>query len=940
MFPSSRKWLAAGIVLCLLLSLAPLPGAQAESPLPNVLVNGSFEDASGSNVPGWSPDGDSPAVQVTRETAAERLQSLVLSNSSSQAIGVVSDAYSVLPFDNVTFTAKTRSGSGSGAKADVRFYDASGKLLSVVSGLVSAKPGGWEDVHVTASAPKDGALVRVAFHIPANKTALFYADAASLQVAKTPDYLTNLGPQSTSLTIMTGAYGKDKSGRDVMYTVAQGDPAQFLVSDVLTKEVRQRHALVALDGSNASAAWGITVATDGKVYIGSTPNGTLFQYDPLTGKMRTLGKPVPSDTIILVLVPGPDGKVYGGTGYSQSLFEYDPQTDRSTVLASFSTGPKEQHVRALAYDADRHALYVGGSDVAKLYRYDLATGTKTPIEHPGFAGKVAVYDLQYTAGKLFVRLNAGPVMYVYDPATGTWPVENNPNYNARGFSPVSPDNRVFYTHYETLPDGKNQWSLHAYDVTTDTYASLGVNVKGAAIAFGYVDLQRPDWPGLSLVGLAGNSGWAFYYNLETGKTETAELPLPPQFVELFNIGKGSDGRMLSSGFISGGGMGIYSPTRDETLLYPSLGQIEAYATLNGISYMGGYPGASLFRFDPAKPWNRTDPSLPQNPLRVKQLGYEQERPIAMVGVEELNKLYIGSYPIAGKVGGALSIYDPETDTLEVKRHLVPNHSVNTMLYRDGKLYLGTGAMDGGAGRLAVYDIASGEIEFETVPVAGKKGLAAFLWGPDGNLWGMAQGVLFVFDPVSRKVVYQDDKFPAADYVYANPHLLLGTDGNLYGSIFTGYVGEGTYVSKMFKVDAGTKDVTTILESNVEKLAQDDFGNFYFKYGSELIKYSDPQLVVKLASADLYIPERELTAGTQVQTGLTAILEKGRTTRELTGAAIEYTSSHSAVAEIDEKGVLHAYKPGSAKLSVRLTIQGVTVTSIPITVHVKQAKPNK
>ncbi|WNQ10374.1 hypothetical protein MJA45_22545 [Paenibacillus aurantius] len=909
---------------------AGLPAAKAAAL--DSLVNGGFEaDGANGQAAGWIPEGGASSVTVSTSVYAEGKRSLRVEDPSpAVSYGAVSDAVAVTPFVNVELTAKVKSESGEGGKADLRFYNGEGKLVSVVSGLVPGGTGEWTDLRVAASAPKDGARVTVSFYYPNEKTGVYYADAASLKVGKEQSYITNLGPQSTSLTLMTGAYGTDKDGRASMYTVIQGDPAQFVVSDVVTKEVKAQHPLVALDGSPVTAAWAITTASDGKVYIGSTPNGTLFQYDPVKDTMRTIGKPVPTDTVIWVLVPGENGKVYGGTGYSQTLFEYDPATDKSRILTSFKSSSKESHLRSLAYDPDHKVLYAGGADVAKLYRYDLATGKKTALTPPEFAGKTSVYDLQFTAGKLFVRVDPGPVMFVYDPAANSWIVKNNAQYNTRGFSPVSPDGRVFYTYYETLPDGRQQWSLHAYNTATDTYSSLGLDVKGAGVAFGYVKLNTPDYPGVTLVGLAGNGGRAFYYNLETGKLETPELPLPPQFVELFNIAKSVDGQMLSSGFISGGGMGIYSPTKDETKLYPSIGQVEGFGSLNGKMYLGVYPRATIFEYDPKEPWNRTDPSAPQNPLRLGQLGDEQDRPVSMVGVEELNKLFIASYPIAGKIGGALSVYDPVTKTFDVKRNLVPDHSINSLVYRDGLLYMGTGAMNGGEGKLVTYDPSTGQILSERVPVSGKKAVTSLFWGPDGNLWGMALGALFVYDPAADRIIYSEDLFPTADYSHSNPRLMTGTDGNVYGTIYTGYVADKTYTSKMIKIDAVTKEMTVLLESNAEKLAQDDFGNFYFKYGSELMKYSDPSLVVGLEKVTLSTDAPSLLhPGDEAKVSFDVLLQKGRTTNELSGAKIEYVSSRPKSAEVTPDGKVIAKHPGRTEIFVRVTLNGVTVESAPV-----------
>ncbi|MBS4191599.1 PQQ-like beta-propeller repeat protein [Bacillus sp. FJAT-49705] len=921
-----------------------LTSSNASSEVLNVLLqNGGFEIDENGSVPGWHPDGASTKVSVDQEVFFEGKSSLVIEDASPEDIlGVISNPMEVDSFKNVILNVKVLKKSGSGGKIDFRFFDQDGKLLSVVSSLIDnevSENENWQDVRLAAASPKNAAYFKVAFYSPAEKVGVYYADDAKITLSKAPGKITNLGPQSTSLTIMTGDYGKDKSGRDVMYTVAQGDPAKFIVSDVHTKQIYDQEPLVALDGSHAIAAWAITVASDGKVYIGSTPNGTLFQYDPNTESMRTIGKPVPTDTVIWVLTPGKDGKVYGGTGYSQSIFEYDPVTDQSKVLTTFKTSSKESHVRALAFDEERNTLYVGGADVAKLYKYNLTTGEKSLII--GFGGKTSVYDLKYTAGKLFIRVDPGPIMYVYTPENNTLIVKENSEYNTRGFSPVSPDGRVFYTYYELKQEGGNQWSLYAYDVNSGEYGSLGVDVKGAGIAFAYVELNDPKFPGVTLVGLAGNSGRAFYYNLETGYLETPELPLPPQFVELHNIGKSVDGKILSSGFISGGGLGVYSPTQDQTTLYPSLGQVEGYGILNGKVYFGVYPKASIFEYDPSKPWNRTDPSEPYNPPRLAQLGNEQDRPVAMVGVEEENKLYIGTYPIAGKTGGALTIYDPITGLFDVKRNIVPEHSINTILYKDGKFFLGTGAMDDSASaKLAIYVTKKGIIEFETIPVEGKKAISGFVWGPDGNIWGMALGTLFIFDPNTKEVIYRDDKFPTADFAHSNPRLMIGTDGNVYGSIFIGYVAEKTYTSKFIKIDAATKEVEVLLEGNVEKLAQDDFGNFYFKYGSELMKYSDPKLVVKLKEVKSEIEDSQLKPTETTKINISAILENGMTTKELSGADIEYKLSNSKVAEIDKDGTIVAKHPGRTLIAVTVTLNGVTVTSNPIMLQVIGPFPEK
>ena len=45
-----------------------------------------------------------------------------------------------------------------------------------------------------------------------------------------------------------------------------------------------------------------------------------------------------------------------------------------------------------------------------------------------------------------------------------------------------------------------------------------------------------------------------------------------------------------------------------------------------------------------------------------------------------------------------------------------------------------------------------------MPVPGKGAITSLIEGPDGNIWGFAMGTLFIYDPSSGEVIYQDESF--------------------------------------------------------------------------------------------------------------------------------------------------------------------------------------
>lgn len=153
----------------------------------------------------------------------------------------------------------------------------------------------------------------------------------------------------------------------------------------------------------------------------------------------------------------------------------------------------------------------------------------------------------------------------------------------------------------------------------------------------------------------------------------------------------------------------------------------------------------------------------------------------------------------------------------------------------------------------------------------------------------------------------------------------GTDGNVYATV------DGNF----FKIDAVTKEVT-VLATGVRKLAQDDFGSFYMFTNPEtpnLYKYSIPDLLLKLIGVEVSLASYEMKVGDQTSLTVKGLLEQNRTTLDLDGAIIVYSSSEASVADIDNKGVITATQAGTTHITATITLDGVTVSSEPIEVIV-------
>ena len=97
------------------------------------------------------------------------------------------------------------------------------------------------------------------------------------------------------------------------------------------------------------------------------------------------------------------------------------------------------------------------------------------------------------------------------------------------------------------------------------------------------------------------------------------------------------------GYLSGG-VGVYDPATGESKELEGIEQPEGMAYVGDTMFFGVYPRARLYKQDLNEKW---DPEL------IKTLEDEgQDRPFAMLGAEDVQKLYFGTVPSYGLLGGA------------------------------------------------------------------------------------------------------------------------------------------------------------------------------------------------------------------------------------------------------------------------------------------------
>ncbi|MBH0164085.1 hypothetical protein IHV12_04115 [Fictibacillus sp. 7GRE50] len=698
------------------------------------------------------------------------------------------------------------------AQMKVTYYDNNGIPVldkSITKPKASSKQ--WETIDVLLHAPKNASQIKIAFQ--SGKAKVSSATFKNIQLSEPFE---NVGPQITNLNVMKSATGTNSDGTPLLYTLLQGEPAKLVVLDLNTNRIYDEQSL-----TGSTAAWSIKVDPYGYVWMGGLPDESLYQYNPSRKSLLKLGKATtPTNTVIWDLEFAPSqNAVFGSTSYGGNVFRYIHGKGFTNLGQA---AKRKELAKSLGYSPATETLFVGTGSNAALIAWDLQTNKKQNILPAEYHSQTTIYDIDVFEEIVFARLEPSEKMLLFNAITkeflGEIPADS------RGVSPKSPYEDAVYYGY----DG----SLYRFDLNTRQSQKLHSDLQGThVVSLNYVQLNHPKYPGFTLVGTTGNDGRFFKYNLQTQRFELLKLNLPKQSVPLFNISKGPNGEIYSSGFVSGS-LGVYDTLSNSTKVYSGLSQAESMEALGNFMYFGGYPKARIFKYDPSRTWNAGS-----NPTRLWELfDFGQNRPVSMLGVEEVQKLYIGTAPDNGKIGGAFTIFDPKTGIRQVRENLVPNQTIISMAYQNGYVYGGTSIYGGKNSRtyetsakLFAVDVSKNYSQpaYIPLPLSNIKMISSVVIDNNQKLWGMADGYLFIYSFGREKTKVIPIVKSTSGY-FKNATLLFANDGYLYGTV------EKTF----FKVNPETYKLDILRSNNdIDDLVEGKDGNLYFKNGTDLWRYS-------------------------------------------------------------------------------------------------------
>lgn len=422
------------------------------------------------------------------------------------------------------------------------------------------------------------------------------------------------------------------------------------------------------DAPDGPGAWAFLVGPDDRIYLGTWDGGLILRFDPQQPDrgIQVVGKPSKTEDYLWQYALGSDGWLYACTYPQAKLVRFDPRTDRMEDLGRMH--PTEMYSRSVAAGKNGRIYVAIGMEKGDLVCYDPADRSHRSILPEALrapAGATGVGVWQGADGEVYADVGGKAVRVVDDRVEVVSAAVSK--------APMK------------LRDGREVGSF----------------------ARGRFSLRNP----------------------ATGEVTERTFRYAGAGDRIFMVGNGPRGHVYGSTAMP---LEVFrhdpSNRTSEHLGAMPGGEVYSMMEHQGRLYLCYYGGAIMNLYDPARPGWKFGPSPDSNPISFGGVGDGHLRPRAMIRGPG-GRLYIGSEPPYGEHGGAMGVWDPQSNrTIENYRHLVTNQSIVSLAWDPG-----SGRVFGGSGN----------------------------WGGGGTRPAAKEAVFFAFDPNARRVVAASALVPGA-----------------------------------------------------------------------------------------------------------------------------------------------------------------------------------
>jgi hypothetical protein len=372
---------------------------------------------------------------------------------------------------------------------------------------------------------------------------------------------------------------------------------------------------VSLPLPGAYGADAIAAGPGGSVWVGTNPKGVILRYDPATGKVERVTALPGVNTVWSMVYNPADGEMWAAT-YPDGIWTINPASGRAANVGALS-GVIGARVLGL----------VGATVWAGTY----PTRAAFPLPAVGLAANILPAALSGAGQMVAVGPWSGGTAVLEDNGDLIWLTPSGALVGV--LSDVASLPLPFDGQTVVLRDG-GLWAVHLADhghVLAGRVAQLPspLAVTAVGVTAGAYTVLTPTGTIYTIRPGGRVSGVTPALSAQAGTIQT--LAATPWGVWGSAYLGGQVFRLSATGTVAS---------------LAGLDQVDSIAACGGSVYLGVYPAARLYRYNPSAVWNP-----PANPAEVGSPGVPNDRVPGMACVGDV--AYIGTVPGTGQLGGVV-----------------------------------------------------------------------------------------------------------------------------------------------------------------------------------------------------------------------------------------------------------------------------------------------
>ncbi len=526
-------------------------------------------------------------------------------------------------------------------------------------------------------------------------------------------------------------------------------------------------------------------------------NSHFCEFDPVKGEFSFVQKTAPQ--MAMGMTEDDQGVIWSVTYPQSGVVSFNPKTGEFKDYGHVYKQNWAQYQRYVAAD-DTGWIYFGiGNTASQIIAFDPQSGQGKPMIPDDERAKGSGYVYRDMDGKVYGHAGSGAkdAWYEFYKGEGT-KIGKHEHIEAK---PIITSSQGLF--HRDFPDGKK--------------------LKSCDLVNRVLVVEDP----------------------KTQETKTLSFDYTSEGAHIMGLAAAPDGTICGGTafpmrFFS------YNPEKDEWINRESYGQWNTVVRQGERFFVGGYGGGFLLEWDPFSEWVTTVAGKEGcNPLFHTQCTPTIHRPHDLLAHPDGKTIVLAGTPGYGYTGGGLLFWDRETRTRTLIEHtdIIPEHSTLSLVaLPEGKLLGGTTTGPGTGGekkateaQLYIMDMATKRLEWQEVVFPGVQGYTDMCPGPNGLVYGIADRArFFVFDPVQRKVVHEEDTQATFGHSTSQqgPRVFVIAPDN------TTYI---LFVKGIARIDPADFSIHMLAESPVPVGPGGDIlnGRIYFGSGSHVYSYGVP-----------------------------------------------------------------------------------------------------